>query len=102
MKKNIFILLCLLCGLPLSIFAQQTVQLTVEVGNQWKTDKTDAPVVIRLNEVNPGFRVRSAVVMNGNEEIASQLDDLDGDLKADELAFVINVPAQSIDRYPFF
>lgn len=95
MKKNIFILLCLLCGLPLSIFAQQTVQLTVEVGNQWKTDKTDAPVVIRLNEVNPGFRVRSAVVMNGNEEIASQLDDLDGDLKADELAFVINVPAQS-------
>ena len=95
MKKNIFILLCLLCGLPLSIFAQQTVQLTVEVGNQWKTDKTDAPVIIRLNEVNPGFRVRSAVVMNGNEEIASQLDDLDGDLKADELAFVINVPAQS-------
>ena len=95
MKKNIFILLCLLCGLPLSIFAQQTVQLTVEVGNQWKTDKTDAPVVIRLNGVNPGFRVRSAVVMNGNEEIASQLDDLDGDLKADELAFVINVPAQS-------
>lgn len=95
MKKNIFILLCLLCGLPLSIFAQQTVQLTVEVGNQWKTDKTDAPVVMRLNEVNPGFRVRSAVVMHGNEEIASQLDDLDGDLKADELAFVINVPAKS-------
>lgn len=95
MKKNIFILLCLLCGLPLSIFAQQTVQLTVEVGNQWKTDKTDAPVIMRLNEVNPGFRVRSAVVMHGNEEIASQLDDLDGDLKADELAFVINVPAKS-------
>lgn len=95
MKKNIFILLCLLYGLPLSIFAQQTVQLTVEVGNQWKTDKTDAPVVMRLNEVNPGFRVRSAVVMHGNEEIASQLDDLDGDLKADELAFVINVPAKS-------
>lgn len=95
MKKNIFILLCLLCGLPLSIFAQQTVQLTVEVGNQWKTDKTDAPVVMRLNEVNPGFRVRSAVVMHGNEEIASQLDDLDGDPKADELAFVINVPAKS-------
>ncbi len=95
MKKNIFILLCLLYGLPLSIRAQQTVQLTVEVGNQWKADKTDAPVVIRLNEVNPGFRVRSAVVMNGNEEIASQLDDLDGDLKADELAFVVNVPAKS-------
>ena len=80
MKKNIFILLCLLCGLPLSILAQKTTQLTVEVTNQWKTDKADAPVVIRLSEVDPGFRVRSAVVMNGNEEIASQLDDLDGEL----------------------
>ena len=32
--------------------------------------------------------------MNGSEEIPSQLDDLNGDLKADELAFVIDVPAQ--------
>lgn len=94
MKKKIFTLLGMLCGLPLGMFAQQTAQLTVEVGNPWKTDKTDAPVVIRLGEANPGFRVRSAVVMNGNEEIASQLDDLDGDLKADELAFVIDVPAR--------
>lgn len=95
MKKSIFTLLCMLCGLPLSMLAQQTARLTIEVGNPWKTDKSDAPVVIRLGDTNPGFRVRSAVVMNGNEEIASQLDDLDGDLKADELAFAIDVPAGS-------
>lgn len=97
MKQNILTLLCLLCTAPLSTFAQQTetTTFTVEVNNQWNKDKTDEPVVIRLSEVKPSFRVRSAVVMNGNEEIPSQLDDLNGDLKADELAFVINMPAKS-------
>lgn len=97
MKKNILTLLCLLCTAPLSTFAQQTetTTFTVEVNNQWNKDKTDEPVVIRLSELKPSFRVRSAVVMNGNEEIPSQLDDLNGDLKADELAFVINMPAKS-------
>lgn len=97
MKKNILTLLCLLCTAPLSTFAQQTETktFTVEVNNQWNKDKTDEPVVIRLSELKPSFRVRSAVVMNGNEEIPSQLDDLNGDLKADELAFVINMPAKS-------
>lgn len=97
MKKNILTLLCLLCTAPLSTFAQQTETktFTVEVNNQWNKDKPDEPVVIRLSELKPSFRVRSAVVMNGNEEIPSQLDDLNGDLKADELAFVINMPAKS-------
>ena len=96
MKKNIFTLICFLCAAPLVIFAQQaeTARFTVEVSNQWNKAKTDEPVVIRLSEMNPAFRVRSAVVMNGNEEIPSQLDDLNGDLKADELAFVIDMPAQ--------
>lgn len=97
MKQNFFTLLCLLCAAPLSTFAQQTAtkQFTVEVNNQWNNAKTDEPVVIRLNEVNPSFRVRSAVVMNGNQEIPSQLDDLNGDMKADELAFVVDIPAKS-------
>ena len=33
--------------------------------------------------------------MNGSEEIPSQLDDLNGDLRPDELAFVIDLPAKS-------
>lgn len=97
MRHNIITLLCFLCAAPLSTFAQQveTASFTVEVNNQWNKAKTDEPVIIRLNEVKPSFRVRSAVVMNGNEEIPSQLDDLNGDLKADELAFVIDMPAKS-------
>lgn len=97
MKQNILTLFCLLCAAPLSTFAQQTetAKFTVEVNNQWNKAKTDEPVVIRLSEINPSFRVRSAIVMSGNQEIPSQLDDLNGDLKADELAFVIDVPAKS-------
>ncbi|WP_455588724.1 DUF4861 domain-containing protein [Bacteroides rodentium] len=97
MKNNFFTFLCMLCILPLTLSAQQTgtAQFTIEVSNQWNKDKTDEPVVIRLNEINPSFHVRSAVVMDGKKEIPSQLDDLNGDLKADELAFVIDVPAQS-------
>ncbi|WP_297328986.1 DUF4861 domain-containing protein [uncultured Bacteroides sp.] len=97
MKKKIFTLICFLCAASLGMFAQQakTLEFTVEINNQWKKDKTDEPVVIQLSQLNPAFRVRSAVVMNGSEEIPSQLDDLTGDLKADELAFVLNVPAKS-------
>lgn len=97
MKKKIFTLICFLCAASLGMFAQQakTLEFTVEINNQWKKDKTDEPVVIQLSQLNPAFRVRSAVVMNGSEEIPSQLDDLTGDLKADELTFVLNVPAKS-------
>lgn len=69
--------------------------VAVEISNDYGKDRTDAPVVLRICDLKPGFRVRSAVVMCGTEEIPSQLDDLDGDLKADELAFVIDMPAKS-------
>lgn len=70
-------------------------EVSVEISNNYERDKADAPVVLRICDLKPGFRVRSAVVMCGTEEIPSQLDDLDGDLKADELAFVIHMPAKS-------
>ncbi|MBQ8674065.1 MAG: DUF4861 domain-containing protein [Bacteroides sp.] len=73
---------------------KSSTEVTVEVSNPWKKAKSDAPVAISLDELKPGFRVRSAVVMDGTTEIPSQLDDLDGDLKADELAFVIDLPAK--------
>ena len=78
MKKKIFTVLLLLCGLSAVAEAQEAEKsFTVEVSNNWNKAKADEPVVIKLSEINPSFRVRSAVVMNGNEEIPSQLDDLD-------------------------
>ena len=96
MRKKIFTVLLLLCGLSAVAEAQDTEKsFAVEVSNTWNKAKADEPVVIKLSEINPQFRVRSAVVMNGNEEIPSQLDDLDGDRRPDELAFVIDLPAKS-------
>lgn len=95
MKKKIFTALLLLCTLSVAAEAQETKKsFTVEVSNTWNKAKADEPVVIKLSEINPQFRVRSAVVMNGNEEIPSQLDDLNGDRRPDELAFLVNLPAK--------
>ena len=45
--------------------------------------------------MNPGFEVQSATVFCGEKEIPSQLDDLNRDTEADELAFVADIPARS-------
>ena len=74
MRKRIFTVLLLLCGLSAVAEAQDAEKsFTVKVSNAWNKAKADEPVVIKLSEINPQFRVRSAVVMNGNEEIPSQL-----------------------------
>ena len=92
-KKIFFMLVCALCGT--SVLGQQTHTLSVEIKNEWDEEQKDAPVVLRLKDIPVDFRVRSATVMDGEREIPSQLDDLNGDLKADELAFVLDMPAQS-------
>lgn len=96
MKTTFLTGLLLLCAGTPAAQAQTGIKtITVEVSNAWDKDKADAPVVLKIKDLRPGFRVRSAVVMNGAEEIPSQLDDLDGDLRADELAFVTDIPAGS-------
>ena len=94
MKTFAIIGLALLAG-SISASAQdseKTFQVVVE--NPWQTEKTDEPVVIDLHTLKTGFTVKSAVVSDGTSEIPSQLDDMNGDTRADELAFVIDVPAQ--------
>lgn len=69
--------------------------LTVCLTNDWDKPQTDAPVVLSLAEYPVRFDIRSAVVRDGDREIPCQLDDLDADRKPDELAFVVDLPAQS-------
>ena len=95
MKRRKLILLCLLCGTSLYSAAQESRSFQLEVRNTWTHEQTDAPVVVKLSDLKTGFDVLSATVTDGAREIPSQLDDLDGDRKADELAFVIDMPAQS-------
>ena len=96
MKTTFLTGFLLMCACTLAAQSQpNTKTISVEVTNSWSKDKSNAPVVLKIKDLQPGFLVRSAVVMNGSEEIPSQLDDLNGDLKADELAFVMDIPAQS-------
>ena len=93
MKTFSAICLALLAG-ELSASAQgQEKKIEVIVENPWNAEKVDEPVVIDLSSLGAGFTVKSATVFDGTNEIHSQLDDMNGDTRADELAFVINLPA---------
>lgn len=93
MKTSSAICLALLAG-GLSASAQgQEKEIEVIVENPWNAEKIDEPVVIDLSSLGAGFTVKSATVFDGTNEIPSQLDDMNGDTRADELAFVINLPA---------
>ena len=93
MKRKLFALVSILCGSCILMTAQETIQLKIRLENPNNRVQKDAPVVIRLDQTGAAFQVRSAVVMDDQQEIPSELDDLNGDLKADELAFVIDMPA---------
>lgn len=70
MKKNLFIITFFLGAFSLSAQTQkQEKTITVEVQNNWNQPKADAPVVINLHELHAGFKVKSAVVMEGMKEI---------------------------------
>lgn len=101
MKKNFIFSLVLLSSCSLAALAQpqkDATTFTIEVSNHWNRAKTDEPIVIDLHQLNLGFQVKSAMVMDGSTEIPSQVDDLNGDRRADELAFVIDLPAGSKKR----
>jgi len=90
MRKNIIIIL--LAGL--AVYGGAEVKtFTVVVTNEWNNAKENEPVVLNVKSLDCGFDVRSAVVLDGASELASQLDDLDGDLTVDEVVFVTDVPA---------
>ena len=84
--------------LAMSAVSCQSIQekeLTLTVSNSWEEAKQNEPIVLNLEEVNPGFNVQSVVVKEGATEIPSQLDDLNGDGKNDEVAFLLDMPAKS-------
>jgi hypothetical protein len=92
-KSSLFLWMFFIC---LGIVSAKDKTVTITISNHWNDTKTDEPVVLNLKDLNLDFDVSSAVVTDGKDEIPSQLDDLDGDLIPDELAFVIDVkPLQS-------
>ncbi len=95
MKKLALLVLAVLSLNVVAGAQNQKKDITVEITNPSNGERKDVPVVIRLNEIGPGFKVRSATVYDGTKELPSQLDDLTMDLMADELAFVIDMPGNT-------
>lgn len=77
-----------------STLQAQEKNLTVTVSNTWNKAKADEPIVLDLKELASDFAVQSALVQDGAIEIPYQLDDLNGDGRADELAMLLDMPAK--------
>jgi hypothetical protein len=111
MKRRLFyetLFLCTLCSSAADIRAEEKT-FTVTVSNEWDEPRENEPVVLDVKGLKCGFEIASAVVteIRGGDalpageqaEVASQLDDLDGDLLADEIAFVTDVPSRSAKTF---
>lgn len=85
---NLLLALCCASGLQAT---EKKIQ--VEIHNDWDRPQYDAPIAIPIESIGLDFPVRSVIVRDGDTEIPSQLDDLNGDRHPDELAFVIDMPA---------
>ena len=70
----------------------ETKTITVKLRNPLSVNRTDVPVVVSLKDVP--FNVADAVVKADGKEIPSQIDDLNRDLRNDELAFVTDISAK--------
>ncbi len=72
-----------------------THNIDIEITNTMNIARTAVPITIAIDEIEAPIEVASATVYIDNLEIPSQTDDLDGDKRADELAFLIDIAPQS-------
>lgn len=70
----------------------ETKTMKIGLANTLNVKRSDVPVVISLKDIP--FNVVDAVVKDGDREVPSQIDDLDRNLRNDELAFVIDMEAK--------
>ncbi len=100
MKISLFRILYYALLLPVVLFSSfllhaEEYRYNITVLNKWAFDKTDEPIVFSLKDLPVSFLVKSVTIYDGNQEIPSQLDDLDKDGIPEELVFVLDIPAKS-------
>lgn len=91
----------LICMFSIGAIGQITTKkYEITVSNQSAYDKTNEPIVLRLNKEGQAFKYASATICVWDEdtqtevEVPSQLDDLNGDGMPEELVFLIDVPSR--------
>ena len=87
---NAIIAALLMCGVTVTNAETKTIK--VKLTNPLNVKRSDVPVVVSLRDVQ--FDEVDAVVKDGDREVSSQIDDLDRNLRNDELAFVIDMEAK--------
>ena len=87
---NAIIAALLMCGVTVTNAETKTIK--VKLTNPLNVKRSDVPVVVSLRDVQ--FDVVDAVVKDGDREVSLQIDDLDRNLRNDELAFVIDMEAK--------
>lgn len=87
---NAIIAALLMCGVTVTNAETKTIK--VKLTNPLNVKRSDVPVVVSLRDIQ--FDVVDAVVKDGDREVSSQIDDLDRNLRNDELAFVIDMEAK--------
>lgn len=97
MRKLITLAVCALWAMSMTA---QTRNVKVVVSNDCDMDKVDEPVVVSLKDVKKlAFCPEGAVVKDGEKVVPCQLDDMDGDLRADELFFLVNMKAKETKTF---
>lgn len=87
--KKVTILISLFLSTMASWATSHTIYVDIE--NTMNIQRNDVPVVIALDPSMCPFDIQSATVFISEEEIPSQIDDLNNDRVPDELAFLINI-----------
>lgn len=88
------LLLALIATFTTNVLAQ-TNSIRYEVRNTSDIDRTDIPVVIKLDSEDTSDIHSARVTLGTNKEIPCQLDDLDQDGIFDELCFLVDLKAKA-------
>ena len=103
MKKRIAIVAfgCLFSSLLFAQASNQVGRKSIVLNNTSSTRLMDKPIIIKRSQLPavPKDMNYPLVLSANGDTIPSQLDDLDGDNKWDELFFVVNLPAKTTLSY---
>ncbi|MBN2424946.1 MAG: DUF4861 domain-containing protein [Calditrichaceae bacterium] len=71
--------------------------IKMQISNPLMINRADEPVTIQIKSLTetkyPDFNAGAFVILDGDQEIASQVNDLDGDNEADEIVFICDLSA---------
>ncbi|MBR0046144.1 MAG: DUF4861 domain-containing protein [Bacteroidaceae bacterium] len=96
--KKIMMIGMMLLGCVAASAQTQTIQ--VAVTNEWKEDKKNEPVVVKLSALKKlNFDVKSVKVTCKGKDVPCQLDDMDGNLRPDEVFFLTDIKGKDTKTF---